>query len=209
MCVGGDVCTYRMSSSTPSCKRPRATRSGSRRLARVRCTCGRLLLALAPDWVSTPRRGIISLCTPGKGSQDESVAYCCCVVTSRVGSHSGSPVGPYFQVHLNVSLALSFGCCCDSLTSLHHLCATGLPGCVLCGRIVSPAGVKSGMSGINLVVSTRFHRAAPKGVGNTKSITNYAPAFMAQRDAKAAGYHEALFLDTTDTNVEEVGGVCA
>lgn len=64
------------------------------------------------------------------------------------------------------------------------------------------------MSGINLVVSTRFHRAAPKGCGNTKSITNYAPAFMAQRDAKAAGFNEALFLDSTDTNVEEVGGAC-
>jgi branched-chain amino acid aminotransferase len=59
--------------------------------------------------------------------------------------------------------------------------------------------------GISLEVSSTFHRAAPKGVGNTKSISNYAPAFQAQLLAKKNGFADALFLDTTDTNVEEAG----
>jgi len=63
----------------------------------------------------------------------------------------------------------------------------------------------TGGTGIALEVSSTFHRAAPKGVGNTKSITNYAPAFQAQMLAKKNGFADALFLDTTDTNVEEAG----
>ncbi len=60
-------------------------------------------------------------------------------------------------------------------------------------------------AGIALEVSSSFHRAAPKGVGNTKSITNYAPAFQAQLLAKRNGFADALFLDTTDLLVEEAG----
>ena len=59
--------------------------------------------------------------------------------------------------------------------------------------------------GIDLRVCETFHRAAPKGAGNTKSISNYAPAFKAQQEAKGDGYAEAIFLDTTDRYVEEAG----
>jgi branched-chain amino acid aminotransferase group II len=72
----------------------------------------------------------------------------------------------------------------------------------------SPVGsyFKSGAgSGVALEVSETFHRAAPKGVGNVKSISNYAPAYQAQAAAKKRGFSDALFLDTTDTNVEEAG----
>jgi branched-chain amino acid aminotransferase len=73
----------------------------------------------------------------------------------------------------------------------------------------SPVGAyfKGGASsgGVALEVSSGFHRAAPKGVGNVKSISNYAPAYQAQSLAKKAGFADALFLDTTDTLVEEAG----
>ncbi len=59
--------------------------------------------------------------------------------------------------------------------------------------------------GVALEVSDTFHRAAPKGVGNVKSISNYAPAYQSQMLAKKRGFADALFLDTTDTNVEEAG----
>ena len=64
---------------------------------------------------------------------------------------------------------------------------------------------KKGAATVDLLVSDTFHRAAPKGVGNTKSISNYAPAFHAQHQAKSQGYSEALFLCTNDKYVEEAG----
>lgn len=38
-----------------------------------------------------------------------------------------------------------------------------------------------------------------------QSITNYAPVFLAQQQAKKAGFSEAVFLDASNKYVEEVG----
>jgi len=71
---------------------------------------------------------------------------------------------------------------------------------------VSPVGnyFKRG-SPISLLV-TSYHRSAPHGSGDVKSIGNYAPIFLAQKEAKEGGFGEVLFLDAKyDRFVEEAG----
>jgi branched-chain amino acid aminotransferase len=76
---------------------------------------------------------------------------------------------------------------------------------VYCSPVGSYFKGGAAADGINLEVSETYHRASPMGVGNTKSITNYAPAFEAQKAAKSRGFADALFLDTTNQYVEEAG----
>jgi branched-chain amino acid aminotransferase len=58
---------------------------------------------------------------------------------------------------------------------------------------------------IDLVVETRFHRAAPGGMGGTKAAGNYSPVLVTQLAAKREGYADVVYLDAkTDTYLEEV-----
>ena len=65
---------------------------------------------------------------------------------------------------------------------------------------------KGGLSPISLTVSDDFHRAAPGGSGGVKAIGNYAPGMMPSKRAKAKGFAEIIYLDSTQHKyVEEVG----
>lgn len=58
---------------------------------------------------------------------------------------------------------------------------------------------------IDLLVETRFHRAAPRGTGGTKCAGNYSPGLGALAAAKAEGYADVVYLDAkTDAYLEEV-----
>lgn len=58
---------------------------------------------------------------------------------------------------------------------------------------------------IDLLVETRFHRAAPGGMGGTKCAGNYSPVLVTQLAAKNEGYADVVYLDAkTDTYLEEV-----
>lgn len=58
---------------------------------------------------------------------------------------------------------------------------------------------------IDLIVESRFHRAAPGGMGGTKCAGNYSPVLVVQLAAKKAGYADVVYLDAkTDTYLEEV-----
>ncbi|KAL1537043.1 Branched-chain-amino-acid aminotransferase, mitochondrial, variant 2 [Salvia divinorum] len=72
---------------------------------------------------------------------------------------------------------------------------------------VSPVGnyFKEGLSPINLVVETEMHRATPGGTGGVKTIGNYAAVLQAQSAAKAKGFSDVLYLDSTHNKyLEEV-----
>jgi len=65
---------------------------------------------------------------------------------------------------------------------------------------------KGGLKPISLKVSNEFHRAAPGGSGGVKAIGNYAPGMMPSKNAKAEGYAEIIYLDSSEHKyIEEVG----
>jgi branched-chain amino acid aminotransferase len=73
---------------------------------------------------------------------------------------------------------------------------------------VSPVGpyFKSGIRCLNLRVTRQFHRAAPRGVGNFKTIGNYAASLYPQKLAKSSGFDEVIYLNAGDNDsIEEVG----
>ena len=73
---------------------------------------------------------------------------------------------------------------------------------------VSPVGpyFKSGVRCLNLRVTKKYHRAAPRGVGNFKTIGNYAASLYPQKLAKSAGFDEVIYLNAeSDEFIEEVG----
>ncbi|MBI5399041.1 branched-chain amino acid aminotransferase [Candidatus Saganbacteria bacterium] len=76
---------------------------------------------------------------------------------------------------------------------------------------VSPVGpyFKGGFKPIRLCVETAYHRAGPGGVGNVKAGGNYAAGMVAGAAAKAAGFGEVLWLDSSGMLVEEVGAANA
>merc|ERR1719199_1997883 len=58
---------------------------------------------------------------------------------------------------------------------------------------------------IDLLISTKFHRASPGGTGGTKCVGNYAQVLTTQLSAKAEGYADVMYLDAVhDKYVEEV-----
>ncbi|XP_057784392.1 branched-chain amino acid aminotransferase 2, chloroplastic-like [Salvia miltiorrhiza] len=72
---------------------------------------------------------------------------------------------------------------------------------------VSPVGnyFKEGLAPINLIVETEMHRATPGGTGGVKTIGNYAAVLQAQSVAKAKGFSDVLYLDSTHKKyLEEV-----
>ncbi len=72
---------------------------------------------------------------------------------------------------------------------------------------VTPVGpyFKSGIRCLNLRVTKKYHRAAPLGVGNFKTIGNYAASLYPQKLAKSAGFDEVIYLNAGDDSIEEVG----
>jgi branched-chain amino acid aminotransferase len=60
---------------------------------------------------------------------------------------------------------------------------------------------------IKLLISKRFHRAAPGGTGALKTGGNYAASLLAGVAAHRLGASQVLFLDTTDTYLEEAGAM--
>src|SRR5262245_3901612 len=65
-----------------------------------------------------------------------------------------------------------------------------------------------GMGGVRLRTETRYVRAAPGGTGSAKCAGNYAGALLAQREARAQGFDEVLWLDALVRRfVEEAGGM--
>jgi len=60
---------------------------------------------------------------------------------------------------------------------------------------------------VKLLISKRFHRAAPGGTGALKTGGNYAASLMAGEVAHKLGASQVLFLDTTDTWIEEAGAM--
>jgi branched-chain amino acid aminotransferase len=60
---------------------------------------------------------------------------------------------------------------------------------------------------VKLLVTRRFHRAAPGGTGAIKTGGNYAASLRAGEVAHELGAAQVLYLDTTDTFVEEAGAM--
>jgi len=67
----------------------------------------------------------------------------------------------------------------------------------------SPVGKYFGGSGARLKIIHEQHRAALGGVGNVKCLGNYAPCFEAQRDARAQGFSDVLYLEARCEYIEE------
>lgn len=70
---------------------------------------------------------------------------------------------------------------------------------------VSPVGkyFGPGTIGARMQICTDHQRAAPAGVGNIKCVGNYAQCFSAQRDAKADGYSDVIYLDVGGQYIDE------
>jgi branched-chain amino acid aminotransferase len=59
---------------------------------------------------------------------------------------------------------------------------------------------------VDVLVSERYVRAFPGGTGHVKPAGNYAPALLAEREAREAGFHTVLWLDGLNRRyVEECG----
>jgi branched-chain amino acid aminotransferase len=73
--------------------------------------------------------------------------------------------------------------------------------------IASPVGNYWGPkpSALRLWVETEAVRAAKGGVGAAKAGANYVASLLTAEHAKAKGYSQVLWLDSTHTHVEEVG----
>ncbi|KAL6213189.1 hypothetical protein ACLB2K_012636 [Fragaria x ananassa] len=62
-----------------------------------------------------------------------------------------------------------------------------------------------GRAALNLYIEDKLRRATTGGAGGVKSITNYAPVYKAQKEARAKGFSDVLFLDSvTGKNIEEI-----
>jgi branched-chain amino acid aminotransferase len=65
-----------------------------------------------------------------------------------------------------------------------------------------------GSRGVRLTTETKYVRAAPGGTGSAKCAGNYAGSLLAQREARARGFDEVLWLDARERRwVEEAGGM--
>jgi len=60
---------------------------------------------------------------------------------------------------------------------------------------------------VKLLVTRRFHRAAPGGTGAFKTGGNYAASLMAGEVAHHHGASQVLYLDATDRYIEEAGSM--
>ncbi|MBB2201020.1 branched-chain amino acid aminotransferase [Gluconacetobacter tumulisoli] len=74
--------------------------------------------------------------------------------------------------------------------------------------IASPVGSYFSGGAVSVWVSEDYTRAAPGGTGAAKCGGNYAASLLAQREAKAQGCDQVVFLDAVEHRwVEEMGGM--
>ncbi|SIO27702.1 branched-chain amino acid aminotransferase [Halodesulfovibrio marinisediminis] len=76
--------------------------------------------------------------------------------------------------------------------------------------MLSPSGpyYAGGFSNtVTLLVTEKFHRATTGGTGAAKACGNYAASLRAQEFAKSKNCAQVLYLDVTNTYLEEVGAM--
>jgi len=76
--------------------------------------------------------------------------------------------------------------------------------------ILSPVGpyYSQGFNPVKILVSDKYVRAVPGGVGDAKTGGNYAASTLAEKEAKELGYTQVLWLDAVERNfIEEVGAM--
>lgn len=74
--------------------------------------------------------------------------------------------------------------------------------------IVGPVGAyyPQGFSPTDIYITEKYARAAMGGLGEAKTMANYAASLLAQEEAHALGYTQVLWLDPVERKyVEEVG----
>lgn len=60
---------------------------------------------------------------------------------------------------------------------------------------------------IRLLITTKYHRAVSGGTGASKAAGNYAASLRAGKAAAQYGASQVLYLDSTNTQIEEVGAM--
>jgi len=76
--------------------------------------------------------------------------------------------------------------------------------------ILSPVGAyySQGFNPVKIMVSDKYVRAVPGGVGHAKTGGNYAASTLAEKEAKEKGYTQVLWLDAVERIfIEEVGAM--
>jgi len=76
--------------------------------------------------------------------------------------------------------------------------------------ILSPVGpyYSQGFNPVKILVSDKYVRAVPGGVGYAKTGGNYAASTLAEKEAKELGYTQVLWLDAVERSfIEEVGAM--
>lgn len=76
--------------------------------------------------------------------------------------------------------------------------------------MTSPVGsyYAGGLSPLKILISHDFVRAVRGGLGTAKTAANYAASLLATEKAKAAGFHQVLWLDGVNLeNIDEVGAM--
>jgi branched-chain amino acid aminotransferase len=76
--------------------------------------------------------------------------------------------------------------------------------------ILSPVGpyYPQGFNPVKIMVSEKYVRAVPGGVGYAKTGGNYAASILAEKEAKELGYTQVLWLDAVERcYIEEVGSM--
>lgn len=74
--------------------------------------------------------------------------------------------------------------------------------------LLSPVGpyYPEGFKPVPILATDKYVRAAAKGVGSCKCAGNYAASLLAQKEAKAQGFSQVLWLDSIEQKfIEEVG----
>ncbi|MEC8940435.1 MAG: branched-chain amino acid aminotransferase [SAR324 cluster bacterium] len=76
--------------------------------------------------------------------------------------------------------------------------------------ILSPVGpyYSQGFNPVKIMVSDKYVRAVPGGVGYAKTGGNYAASVLAEKEANEQGYTQVLWLDAVERRyIEEVGAM--
>jgi len=76
--------------------------------------------------------------------------------------------------------------------------------------IMSPVGpyYSQGFYPVKIMVTDKYVRAVPGGVGYAKTGGNYAASILAEKEAKEMGYTQVLWLDAVERRyIEEVGAM--
>jgi len=74
--------------------------------------------------------------------------------------------------------------------------------------ILSPVGAyyPEGFNPVRIMVTDKYVRACPGGIGEAKTLGNYAASLLAAEEAHAEGFTQVLWLNAVDkVSIEEVG----